>query len=125
MPKTRLLAVDDDPINRLLLTHCLANNPDFEFVTVESGQEVLDRLNRGERFDVLLVDWMMPEMSGYELILTVRASEQFNDIRIMMLTAKVEMEDVAQALAAGAGEYLMKPFTKEMLINKLELLLLN
>ena len=43
----------------------------------------------------------------------------------MMLTAKVEMEDVAQALAAGAGEYLMKPFTKVMLINKLELLLLN
>ena len=67
MPKIRLLAADDDPITRLLLTHCLANNPDFELVTVESGQEVLDRLNRDERFDVLLVDWLMPVMSAMRL----------------------------------------------------------
>jgi two-component system chemotaxis response regulator CheY len=82
-------------------------------------------LNRGEKFDVLFVDWNMPEMSGYELVCSVRANVQFNNIRIMMLTAKNDMEDVRQALAAGASEYLMKPFTKEILVNKLALLLLD
>ena len=82
-------------------------------------------LNEDTRFDVLLLDWNMPEMSGYELLCAVRADTRFDDMRIMMLTVKSEMEDVRQALAAGAGEYLMKPFTKEMLLDKLCLLLLS
>ncbi|MEO8427692.1 MAG: response regulator [Verrucomicrobiota bacterium] len=125
MPKTRLLIVDDDAIHRLLVSKCLADQSDLEVITSDCGHDVLARLNRGEKFDVLFVDWNMPEMSGYELLCTVRANAQFNNIRIMMLTAKNDMEDVRQALGAGAREYLMKPFTKEMLINKLALLLLD
>jgi len=125
MPKLRLLAVDDDDTNRRLVSACLAQHPDYEVVTCEGGQEVLSRLNRGEQYAALLVDWMMPAMSGYDLVTQVRANPRFNGIRIMMLTAKAEMDDVKQTLEAGASEYLMKPFTKEMLINKLELLFLN
>jgi len=125
MPKTRLLIVDDDAIHRLLVFKCLADEPGIEVVTSDCGKDVLTRLNRGEKFDVLFVDWNMPEMSGYELVCTVRANAQFNNIRIMMLTAKNAMEDIRQALGAGASEYLMKPFTKEMLLNKLDLLLLD
>lgn len=125
MPKLRLLAVDDSTTNLLLVSNSLAHEPDFEVVTCERGQEVLTRLQQGEHFDVLLVDWMMPEMSGYDLVRTIRSDAQYDGIRIMMLTAKTEMEDVKQALGVGASEYLMKPFTKEMLLDKLALLLLQ
>jgi two-component system, chemotaxis family, chemotaxis protein CheY len=125
MPKARVLAVDDNSINLLLVSHSLAGESDFEVVTCARGEDVLKRLNQGEQFDVLLVDWMMPEMSGYELVCAIRSDAQYDGLRIMMLTAKTEMEDVKQALGAGAGEYLMKPFTKEMLLDKLALLLLH
>ena len=125
MPNTRLLIVDDAAIHLLLVSKCLADQPDIEVVTSDCGKDVLARLNQGEKFDALFVDWNMPEMSGYELVCTVRANVQFDNIRIMMLTAKTDMEDVQQALSAGANEYLMKPFTKEMLLNKLALLLLD
>ena len=125
MPKLRLLAVDDDETNLRLISACLADHPDYAVVTVESGQDVISRLQQGDQFDALLVDWMMPAMSGYDLITQVRANPRFKDIRIMMITAKTELDEVRQTLEAGAREYLMKPFTKEMLINKLELLFLD
>lgn len=118
----RLLVVDDDPINRLLVSKCLANDPTLDVVTTDSGADVLKRLNGGELFDWLLVDWNMPEMTGYELVCQLRAQPKFKDLRIMMLTAQTSLEDVKQALGAGANEYLMKPFTKDMLLQKLLLL---
>lgn len=124
MSKTRFLAVDDELNNLLLVQHCLAHYPDYEVVTCTSGQEVLDRLYQGEKYDALLADWSMPAMSGHELVTTVRANPKYAAIRIMMLTAKTEMEDVKVALNSGANEYLMKPFTKDMLIGKLDLLML-
>ena len=117
-----LLVVDDDLTNRLLVAGCLARVPDLEVVTSESGKDVLERLNRGELYDWLLVDWNMPEMSGYELICILRDQPKFNDLPIMMLTAQTGIDDVQLALEAGANEYLMKPFTKEMLLQKLLLL---
>jgi two-component system, chemotaxis family, chemotaxis protein CheY len=118
----RLLVVDDDSTNRLLVLRCLANQSELEVVACESGEEVLERLNGGEHFDWLLVDWNMPEMSGYELVCLLRAQPRFDPVRIMMLTAQTAIDDVKQALEAGANEYLMKPFTKEMLLQKLVLL---
>jgi len=123
MAKTRILAVDDNHTNLLLVSHYLAEEPDFEVVTCDRGQAVLSRMNQGEQFDVLLVDWNMPEMSGDQLVQSVRADARFDSTRIMMVTVNNEMEHVRHALDAGANEYLMKPFTKEMLITKLALLL--
>ena len=125
MQTIRVLAVDDNEINLFLVHHCLADESDYEVAVSSSGAQALAMLNEDTRFDVLLLDWNMPEMSGYELLCAVRADSRFDDMRIMMLTVKSEMEDVRQALAAGAGEYLMKPFTKEMLLDKLCLLLLS
>ena len=122
MANIRILAVDDNSVGLKLIVALFRNEPSFEVVTCDTGKEVLSRLNSGEKFDVLLADWMMPEMSGYQLVCLVRANVHFSNLRIMMLTAKTEMEDVQQALSAGADEYLMKPFTKEMLLKKLALL---
>ncbi len=94
-------------------------------MTASSGAEALESLSRGRDFQVMITDWSMPEMSGYELVRQVRANERFKSLRIMMLTINNETESVEQALAAGADEYLMKPFDKEMLMQKLALLQLK
>jgi two-component system chemotaxis response regulator CheY len=70
----------------------------------------------------MLVDWNMPVMNGYELVCAVRANVLLSHIRIMMVTTETSMTQVEKALAAGANEYLMKPFTKEQLLEKLTIL---
>ena len=64
----------------------------------------------------------MPVMNGYELVQQLRSNEDFNDIKVMMVTTETEMTQVVKALEAGANEYLMKPFTKEIMLEKLALL---
>jgi two-component system chemotaxis response regulator CheY len=93
----------------------------FEVAEAADGHEAITRLNRGEQADLLLVDWNMPVMNGYELICAVRANSLLSGMRIMMVTTETSMSQVEQALKAGADEYLMKPFTKDVLLTKLAL----
>jgi two-component system chemotaxis response regulator CheY len=72
--------------------------------------------------DLALVDWNMPEMNGYEFVCTVRKDDQYKDMRLMMVTTETEMAQVVKALEAGADEYVMKPFTKEMIVEKLAIM---
>ena len=97
----------------------------FETAEAADGRQALEQLYSGEQFGLALVDWNMPVMDGYEFLRTVRANALLGDIRIMMVTTQISMANVRQALAAGADEYLMKPFTKELLLEKLALLGLN
>ena len=69
-----------------------------------------------------LVDWNMPEMSGIELVEAVRSDPAFSSLRIVMVTTETELSQVMRALDAGADEYLMKPFTRDDVVGKLELL---
>jgi two-component system chemotaxis response regulator CheY len=94
----------------------------FEFLEAGNGIEALSRLNQGEQIDLMLIDWNMPVMNGYELLRAVRANVLLSGVQIMMITTETSMTQVEQALAAGASEYLMKPFTKEALLEKLKLL---
>jgi two-component system chemotaxis response regulator CheY len=72
--------------------------------------------------DIALLDWNMPQMDGFEFLRRVRSDADFSELRVMMVTTESEMSQVAKALEAGASEYLMKPFTKEALLEKLVLL---
>jgi two-component system, chemotaxis family, chemotaxis protein CheY len=125
MSKIRALVVDDDAIIRFVVARCLDDNPDIELAICESANQALARLNSGEKYDWLILDWNMPEMSGYQLLCILRANHRFSDVRVLILTARTDLDDVKQALSAGANEYLMKPFTKEMLLEKLAMLALN
>lgn len=118
------LIVDDSKSMRMLLSKTL-KEIGFEVTEAADGQEAVDRLNQGESVDLMLVDWNMPVMNGYELVCAVRANILLSGIRIMMVTTDTSLSHIEQALAAGANEYLMKPFTKELLIEKLALLGLN
>ena len=70
----------------------------------------------------MLVDWNMPEMNGLDLIRAVRGRRAHDGVRILMVTSEAQAEQVTRALNAGANEYLMKPFNKDVLVAKLRLL---
>jgi two-component system chemotaxis response regulator CheY len=117
----RALVVDDSRAIRSVLRRMLAEIG-FEADEAGDGRQALAVLERAPRPDVMLVDWNMPEMDGLELVLAVRAMPEFEAVPVVMVTTESEMERVIRALEAGANEYLMKPFTKEGLLSKLELL---
>jgi two-component system, chemotaxis family, chemotaxis protein CheY len=115
------LVVDDSDVIRKILTAYL-QKLGFEVTAAINGREALEQLHRMERADVALVDWNMPEMDGIAFLREVRADVQYDALPVMMVTTNSELENVSEALEAGANEYIMKPFTAEMLKEKLELL---
>src|ERR1700682_1666858 len=94
----------------------------FDVVEAANGREGLDRLREMTQTDVVLVDWNMPEMNGADFVRAVRADHGYDVLPLVMVTTNVEMENVAEALSAGANEYIMKPFTLDMIREKMELL---
>lgn len=116
----RALVIDDSKSIRLILARIL-NDIGFQVLDASNGIEGLLQL-KTENVDLILVDWNMPEMDGYEFILKVRQETKFNEVRLMMVTTETELSKVVQALEAGANEYVMKPFTKETIVEKLALM---
>ncbi len=94
----------------------------FTVTEAADGAAALARLERDGPADLALVDWHMPQMSGYDLVRAVRARPGFERMLIVMVTAETETIPMAQALEAGANEYVMKPFTPDILHDKLTLL---
>jgi two-component system chemotaxis response regulator CheY len=100
----------------------MLNEVGLDVVEATDGVDALRRLKEIGQADVLLVDWNMPEMNGYELLCTLRRDPQYSDVPLMMVTSETELAQMAKALEAGANEYVMKPFTKEVITEKLTLL---
>jgi len=94
----------------------------FDVVEASNGREALDRLQQNGVPDVALVDWNMPEMNGLEFVRAVRAEPGYRQMPLMMVTTETETENVVRALAAGANDYIMKPFDKDMIAEKLTVL---
>lgn len=117
----KALVIDDSRAIRRILVKTL-KELDIEVVEAGHGQEALDKLAAGEEVDLIMVDWNMPEMNGYDFIVAVRAQDKFQEVPIMMVTTESEMSQMTRAIEAGATEYLMKPFTKEMIAEKLDLM---
>jgi two-component system chemotaxis response regulator CheY len=118
------LVVDDSRAIRLILRRFL-QEIGFEVAEAGNGIEALEALtDLYETADpaLCLVDWNMPEMNGIEFVGAVRAKAEWAGIRLVMVTTENEMSQVVRALEAGADEYVMKPFTKEVIIDKLSLL---
>lgn len=117
----RALVVDDSKAIRLILSDLL-KNLGFEIQDACDGKEAFEVMAQSDPFDVALVDWNMPVMNGYELICAIRKESKYDNVRLMMVTTETEMSQVVKALEAGANEYVMKPFTKEMIHEKLTLM---
>jgi len=118
---TVLIVDDSRAIRRILGT--TIRKLGFEVAEAANGQEALDRLeDMDQPVRFMLVDWNMPEMNGLDFVLKVRENKRFEESRILMVTTETAVDQMVKALDAGANEYVMKPFTKEIIEDKLRLL---
>ena len=117
----RALVVDDSRVMRTMLRRSLESHG-FDVVEAGNGRDALERLNLMRIPDLVLVDWNMPEMNGIELVAELRKDANYDAMLVMMVTTETELEQMQRAMDAGANEYMMKPFSKEILDDKLALL---
>jgi len=116
----RALVIEDSRITRKILTRML-NHMGYDTVEATNGREGLERLREMGASDLVLVDWNMPEMDGFEFLRAVRANREYDSVPLVMVTTHNDMDSVARALEAGATEFIMKPFTEDVIREKLEL----
>ena len=117
----RALVIDDSRAMRSILAGILGEI-DCEVVQAADAESAFALLENDHEFDFGLIDWNLPAMSGVELVRSLRALPHLAGIRLMMVTTETELDRVREALEAGADEYIMNPFNKEMLLEKLMLL---
>jgi CheY-like chemotaxis protein len=112
-----ILVVEDDLLNLDMIAEGLSDKG-FEVITAESGIEALRILETTEKqIKVIILDWMMPEMSGLELMGLLKEDDAFKHIPVIIQTAKVQPEDIVQGMDSGAYQYLPKPFDDEVLYS--------
>ena len=117
--KVRVLVVDDFPTMRRIVRNLL-RQLGFENVDeAENGEDALKKLRSAE-YGLVVSDWNMPVMEGIELLKNVRSDPQLKDIPFLMVTAEAEKEKVIEAIKSGVDNYIVKPFTGEVLKEKLE-----
>ncbi len=113
----RILVVDDEPVNLQVLKNHLAS--EYYSVTLASdGRGALDAVESGQEFDLVLLDVMMPGISGYEVCRRLREKHPETDLPVVMLTAKNRTDDLIAGFDSGANDYLTKPFSKQELIAR-------
>ncbi len=117
----KAIVIDDSRATRVILKRTLTAQG-FEVIEAGDGKQAIDELEKTGPLDLALVDWNMPVMTGYEFIVEIRSRANFAGMSIMMVTTESETSQVQLALDAGANEYIMKPFTDEVLKEKLMLL---
>ena len=117
----RALVIDDSRTMRRIVGARL-EALGFEVHQAGDGQQALDLLDDGLQVDLACVDWNMPGMDGLEFVTRVRSNPDRRQITLMMVTTESETGQIVRALAAGAHEYLIKPFTPDSIRDKLELL---
>jgi len=115
----KLLVVDDSSTMRRIIKNTLARLNFKDIVEGEHGVEAWEYLDANADIDMLITDWNMPEMNGLELVKKVRADERFTDMPIIMVTTEGGKTEVITALKAGVNNYIVKPFTPQVLKEKL------
>ena len=115
--KPRILVVDDELSNRLLLNRFLS--PHSYIVEAENGQEALDWLMR-ESFDLVLLDIMMPVMTGLEALQNIRQTPNIADLPVILISALSQSEDIVRGLDLGASDYISKPFDLDVVLARVD-----
>jgi len=104
-----VLIADDDPVYRALL-RSLLEHWKCDVTVTSDGREAWERIRSDDSIDLVLLDWMMPEMDGYEVCRSIRQSNDLRGVYILMLTGSRQKEEIVKVLVAGADDYLIKPF---------------
>ena len=115
----RILVVDDFSTMRRIIKNILKQIGFSNVDEAENGQAALAKIGDGGNYDFVISDWNMPEMTGIELLKQVRANEATKDLPFLMVTAEAKKENVVEAVKAGVNNYIVKPFTAEVLQEKI------
>ncbi len=118
----RALIIDDSKTARIALKRILLELGNWEILEAVNGQEALDNYSSQHNIDLCCVDWNMPVMNGLEFVTIASKHENFKGAWFMMVTSETEMDNIIKAMTAGANEYVMKPFTREIIKEKLEIM---
>ncbi len=116
----KILTVDDAATVRQLVKNIL-QPLGHQIIEASNGREALEVVERHPDTEVILLDWEMPEMDGLSFLKHVRQNKLLPDTSIIMLTSLNKPEQILDALENGADEYIMKPFTEEIILEKLKL----
>ena len=117
--KTQILVVDDFATMRKYIIKNLTELGGTEFLEAEDGDKAWDILN-SQDIDFVVCDWNMPNMTGIELLRLVRSDPALEDLPFLIITAETDKNLIIEAAQAGASQFIVKPFTLEILKNKLE-----
>ncbi len=117
-PKT-ILFVEDSPTMRRIIANSLRQIGFEEIIEAENGVDALEKLE-GKEIDLVVTDWNMPEMNGAELVKTLREMPAYAEVPIVMITTRGVKDDVIAAMKLGVNGYIVKPFTPEILQEKLK-----
>ncbi len=120
-PSTRILVIDDDPDLLVLLSKMLARIG-ANTQTAETGAEGLNLL-KGEHFDLLILDLMLPDIDGYDVLARIREDSAFDNMPILIMSARADPEAISKGLALGADGYLTKPYLPNTLTSRVRALL--
>ncbi len=115
-----LVVEDDQPIRKLIDINLRLHN--YEVTTVADGFEALQQLEK-ERPDLIILDIMLPKMDGWEVLRQLRQDERFQDVPVVVLTAKTQDTDIIQGWQLGADEYITKPFSPLALVKTVQMVL--
>ena len=116
-----VLVVDDDPVTRQMLSGTLEERG-HRVTTADDGRRGLD-LVRSERFDVVLLDVLMPHLNGYDVLEHMKGDEELRHIPVVMVTSVDEVESAVRCIELGADDYLRKPFAYAVLLARIRALL--
>jgi len=122
MPDLSILVVDDSVTMRRIIVNSLMKLGYEKVIEAKDGKDALGKMY-AENIDFIITDWNMPEMNGLEFVNTLKADDSFKDIPILMVTTRSLKEDVVSALKAGVDNYIAKPFTPEVLKEKMSAVL--
>lgn len=117
----KALVIDDSRVMRRTVGNILTE-VGFEILEAENGQVALDTLEANDDVTLCCIDWNMPVMTGFEFIVAARKRAEWRNVTLMMITTEGEQDQIVRALAAGAHEYVIKPFTPEVIVDKLQFL---
>ena len=121
MQDKKILVVDDEPNILRSLTYIL-NKEGYDVSTAEDGAEAMDMI-RDSKPHLMILDVMMPNMSGYDVCRAVKSDPELMDIQVVMLTANGQVGDRRLGLSQGADEYITKPFSPRVILSKVKELL--
>jgi two-component system, chemotaxis family, chemotaxis protein CheY len=122
MANLKIIAVDDSPTMRRIIINTLKRAGFEDVIEASDGKDALAKM-RIEKVNFVITDWNMPEMDGLTFVSTLRSTDEFKNLPVLMVTTRSVKEDIVDAMKAGVNNYIVKPFTPETLKAKIDQIL--